>query len=47
MSTLRLQSWATTLHVAKQLGRKAIGCDISEKACRLAESRLAQEILVI
>lgn len=37
----------TTLHVAKQLGRKAIGCDISEKACRLAESRLAQEILVI
>jgi len=36
----------TTLHVAKQLGRKAIGCDISEKACRLAESRLAQEILI-
>ena len=37
----------TTLYVAKQLGRNAIGCDISEKACNIAIERLAQEVMVI
>ena len=37
----------TTLYVSKQLGRNAIGCDISEKACNIAIERLAQEVMVL
>ena len=36
----------TTLYVAKQLGRKAVGCDISDKALGLARQRLAQDVLL-
>ena len=35
----------TTLYAAKELRRKAIGCDVSEEACALAEKRLAQDLL--
>lgn len=35
----------TTLYAAKELGRKAVGCDVSEEACALAEKRLAQDLL--
>jgi len=35
----------TTLRAAKDLGRKAIGIDISEKYCRAAVDRMAQECL--
>ena len=37
---------ATTLLAAKQLGRKYIGVEISEKYCKIAEQRLRQEILI-
>jgi len=37
----------TTLYAAKELHRKAIGCDVSAEACALAEKRLAQELLKI
>ena len=37
----------TTLYAAKELHRKAIGCDMSAEACVLAEKRLAQELLKI
>ena len=36
----------TTAVAAKQLGRKFIGIEISEKYCKIAEQRLAQEILL-
>ena len=35
----------TTLVAAKQLGRKWLGCEISEKYCKIAEERLRQEYL--
>ena len=35
----------TTLYAAKELRRKAIGCDLSDEACALAEKRLAQDLL--
>lgn len=35
----------TTTKMAKQLGRKFIGIEISEKYCKIAEQRLRQEVL--
>lgn len=37
-------SW-TTARACKNLGRRFIGCEISEKYCRIGEERLRQEIL--
>ena len=37
----------TTLRSAKDHGRKAIGCDISEAYCEIAARRMAQEVLAL
>ena len=37
----------TTLRVAKDLGKKAIGIEVSERYCEIAASRCAQEVLAL
>lgn len=37
----------TTLRAAKDLNRRAIGCDTSERYCEIAARRMAQEVLAL
>ncbi len=37
----------TTLVAAKALGRKAVGCDVSERYCEIAAQRCAQGVLAL